>query len=96
MTTPPPNIVTIYADRTIGLSVTAWPDPKINRCWLVHFHRWSYKAARSLLGQTAIWRPGGGWDRLSRWDPIRHHLIPPAALAAVEAWLAEQAAEVVK
>ena len=94
---PPPNTLchTVYTDRTTGLTVIAWPDPKINRCWLVHFHRWSHKAARNLLHQTAIWRPVLGWDCFG-WHPVGARLIPPAALAAVEAWLAEQATEVVK
>ena len=95
MTESPPYPVTIYTDPTVWLTVTAWPDPKFKRCWLVHFHRWSYKAARDLLDQTAIWRPVLGWDCFE-WDPVGSRLIPPAALAAVEAWLAEQAAEVAK
>ena len=92
MTESPPCPVTVYTDSTIGLTVTAWPKPA--GCWRVRFLR--RNTQRKLLDQAAFWLPRGGWDRLSRWDPIRHHLIPPAALAAVEAWLAEQAAEVVK
>ena len=93
MTESPPYTATVYTDPAIGLTVTAWPKPGSGRgAWLVHFHRWSHKAARNLLGQTAEWRPDGGWNRF-RWHPIRHHLIPPAALAAVEAWLQGQAAE---
>ena len=97
MTESPPNApypVTVYADPTIGLTVTAWRSAGNHSCWLVRFLR--RNTQRKLLNQTAEWLPQGNWDRLSGWDPIRHHLIPPAALAAVEAWLAEQAAEVVK
>ena len=100
----PPSPLTVYTDPDIGLTVTAWPKPESRRSvWLVHFHRWSHKAARNLLDQTAEWLPCGGtfvrgqnlgWNVFYKWDPIRHHLIPPAALAAVEAWLAEQAKEV--
>ena len=95
MTATPPYPLTLYTDSTIGLTVTAWPNPQPGQGgWLVRFLR--RNTQRKLLDQAAFWLPRGGWDRLSRWDPIRHHLIPPAALAAVEAWLAEQAAEVVK
>ena len=90
MTESPP--VTVYADPAIGLTVTAWPKPA--GCWLVRFLR--RNTQHKLLDRTAEWRGTGSWNRFSRWDPIRHHLIPPAALAAVEAWLAEQAKEVVK
>ena len=85
---------TVYADRTLGLTVTAWPDPRPGRGgWLVRFLRRNTFTQRKLLDQTAFWRPRGGWDRYQRWHPIRHNLIPPAALEAVEAWLAGQAAE---
>ena len=98
MTEPHPNTLchTVYTDRTIGLTVTAWPPFKSNRFWMVHFHRWHHKAARQLLDQTAPWGPLLGWGPKGHWRPGRAPLIPPAALAAVEAWLAEQAAEVVK
>ena len=95
MTESPPNTLchTIYADRMIGLTVTAWPNPQPGRGgWLVRFLR--RNTQRKLLDQTAEWRGAGSWNRFSRWDPIRHHLIPPAALAAVEAWLVERAVEV--
>ena len=95
MTEPHPNTLchTVYTDSTIGLAVTARPIAAYSRGWLVRFLR--RNTQRKLLDQSAEWRPGGGWDRW-RWYPVRHHLVPPAALAAVEAWLAEQAAEVVK
>ena len=95
MTESPPYPVTVFTVPVIGLFVTAWPNPQPGRGgWLVRFLR--RNTQRKLLDQTAFWLPRGGWDRLSRWHPIRHHLIPPAALAAVEAWLQGQAAEVVK
>ena len=94
MTESPPNTVchTVFIVPAIGLTVTAWRSAGNHSCWLVRFLR--RNTQRKLLDQTAFWRPRGGWDRLSRWDPIRHHLIPPLALAAVEAWLQGQAAEV--
>ena len=96
MTEPPPNTVrhTVYTDSTIGLTVTAWQNPQPGRgSWLVRFFR--RNTQRKLLDQTTLWGPRGGWNS-ARWRPALAHLIPPAALAAVEAWLAEQAAEVVK
>ena len=97
MTKPPPNTLchTVYTDPAIGLTVTAWPDPLPGRGgWLVRFLR--RNTQRKLLDQTAEWRGAGGWDRYHRWHPLGCGRIPLAALAAVEAWLAEQAAEVVK
>ena len=94
MTATLPYPATVYTDPTIGLTVTAWPAAAYGRGWLVRFLR--RNTQRKLLDQTAEWRGAGGWNRFGRWDPIRHHLIPPAALAAVEAWLQGQAAEVVK
>ena len=95
MTATPPYPLTLYTDSTIGLTVTAWPNPQPGQGgWLVRFLR--RNTQRKLLDQTAEWRGAGGWNRLGRWDPIRHHLIPPLALAAVEAWLQGQAAGVVK
>ena len=41
--------------------------------------------------KTAHWLPSGRWDD-SRWHPVGARLVPPTALAAVEAWLAERAA----
>ena len=86
------NPVTIYTDPAIGLTVTAWPNPQPGQGgWLVRFLR--RNTQRKLLDQTAEWRGVLGWDRF-RWHPVGARPIPPAALAAVEAWLAEQAAEV--
>ena len=91
MTKSPPNTLchTVYADPTIGLTVTAWPH-EMTRCWSVRFMR-----RNTDLNQIGHWIPGSGWNR-SRLHPFALPLIPRAALAAVEEWLAEQAAEVVK
>ena len=93
MTEPPPNTLhhTLYHDRTIGLTVTAWPSEEISSAWCVEFHcrspqRWD------PLRAIAYWRPIIGWDNDMYWQPVGHHLIPPAALAAVEAWLVARAA----
>ena len=88
-----PNPVTVYTDPTIGLTVTAWPNAAYGRGWLVRFLR--RNTQRKLLDQTALWGPCGGWDRW-RWHPLGCKRIPPAALAAVEAWLQGQAAEMMK
>ena len=92
MTESPPNApnpVTAYTDPAIGLVVTAWPH-EMTSCWSVRFLR-----RNTDLNQISHWIPGSGWNR-SRLAPSALPLIPPAALAAVEAWLAEQAKEVVK
>ena len=81
--------VTIYTDPAIGLTVTAWQHWATTRCWSVRFSR-----RNTDLDQISHWT-GVGWNR-SRLQPSALPLIPPAALAAVEAWLAKQAAEVVK
>ena len=83
MTESPPNTLchTVYADRAIGLVITAWPSPSGG--WLVRFRR---NAPSNLLNQVADWHPISGWDR-HLWPPGSARLIPPAALAAVEAWL---------
>ena len=97
MTESPSNTVchTVYTDPASGLIVTAWPNPKPGRgSWLVRFLR--RNTQRKLLDQTTLWGPRGGWDRFSKWRPVNHRLIPPAALAAVEAWLQGQAKEAVK
>ena len=97
MTESPPNTLchTVYADSTIGLTVTAWPNPlSVQGGWLVRFLR--RNTQRKLLDRTARWRPRGDWASWYRWHPVSHHLIPPAALAAVEAWLQGQAKEAVE
>ena len=91
MTEPPPNPLccTVYADRTIGLTITAWPCPVRSGSWLVRFRR--RESRRNLLNQVADWHPVSGWDR-HLWPSGSALLIPPAALTAVEAWLVERAA----
>ena len=87
----PPNTLchTVYADRAIGLVITAWPSPVLfSGGWLVRFRR---NAPSNLLNQVADWHPISGWDR-HLWPPGSARLIPPAALAAVEAWLVDRAA----
>ena len=91
MTEPPPNTLchTVYADRAIGLVITAWPSPVLfSGGWLVRFRR---NAPSNLLNQVADWHPISGWDR-HLWPPGSARLIPPAALAAVEEWLVDRAA----
>ena len=85
------TVHTIYHDRTlcctisisriVGLTVTARPGP--DGQWIVSFVR------RKRM--CAAWLPSGRWDD-NRWHPVGARLIPPAALAAVEAWLVERAA----
>ena len=54
--------------------------------WLVEIQRWG-KAGGKILDRTAAWLPGlDCWER-SRWRPTGSRLVPPAALAAAEAWL---------
>lgn len=74
---------TIYADPSIGFTVTAWQH-EVTRCWSVRFLR-----RNTDLNQISHWIPGRGWN-CSRLRPSALPLIPPAALADVEAWLAEQ------
>ena len=91
MTESPPNTLchTVYADRIAGLIITAWPCPVRSGSWLVRFRR--RDSRRNLLNQVADWHPVSGWDR-HLWPPGRARLVPPAALAAVEAWLVDRAA----
>ena len=81
---------TIYADPSIGLTVTAWAHARSPGLWVVRFRRRIRQ--RVLLDQTCSWSPrvDAGWDRWL-WHPVGSHLIPSPALAAVEEWLAGQA-----
>lgn len=72
----------IHSDPTIGLTVTARPGP--DGQWIVNFLR--RRKTHKLLDQNAAWLPCGRWDD-SRWHPVGARLVPPAALAEVEAWL---------
>jgi hypothetical protein len=82
---------TIYADPSIGLTVTAWAHGQDPRLWVVRFRRRIGK--RVLLDQTCSWSPLGFAADRDRWlwCPVGSHLIPSPALAAVEEWLAGQA-----
>ena len=75
----------IHHDPTTGLTVTAHPGPGY---WVVNFLR--RRKMTKLLDQNAAWLPAGRWDD-TRWHPVGARLVPPAALAEVEAWLAERA-----
>jgi len=68
-----------------ALSVTVRNRTNLNGHILVRFLR-----RNSQLRQTAAWLPSGQWDT-SRWHPTGSRLVPPAALAIVEAWLKERA-----
>ena len=74
---------TIYADPSIGLTVTAWQH-EMTGCYSVRFLR-----RNTDLNQISHWIPGLGWN-CSRLHPSALPLIPPPALAAVEEWLAGQ------
>lgn len=78
-------VTTVYTDPAIGLTVTACPE-EMTRAWRVCFLR-----RNTDLHQICQWLPGSGWNR-SRLHPSALPLIPPSALAAVEAWLTEQEA----
>ena len=95
MTEPPPNTLchTVYHDRIAGLTVTAAQVPAgalafTPGTWLVTFQCRPHKID---FPKTAHWLPSGRWDD-SRWHPVGARLAPPAALAAVEAWLQARAA----
>jgi hypothetical protein len=77
---------TFYSDPQIGLTVTARPGPAGQ--WIVNFVR--RKGMHKQLDQCAAWLPAGRWDD-TRWHPVGARLVPPAALASVEAWLADRA-----
>jgi hypothetical protein len=66
------------------LTVTAHPGPGY---WVVRFVR--RKGMHKMLDQCAAWLPAGRWDD-TRWHPVGARLVPPAALATVEAWLADR------
>lgn len=77
----------IYTDHHIGLTITARPGP--NGQWIVNFLR--RRKMHKMLDQNAAWLTSGHWDD-SRWHPIGARLVPPAVLAAVEAWLQNRSA----
>jgi len=80
---------TLYAAPIGGsrLTITARPTAigSNQAQWIVRFCRQS--ARTRMLDQCAAWLPGlDCWDQ-SRWHPVGSRLVPPAALATVEAWL---------
>jgi len=94
-------VTTVYTDPAIGLTVQAWPRNAFS--WYLLF-RVEYQFFPNLLSlnETAVFymfrrltewheQPAGGWAHWA-WHPIGHYMVPPAALAAVEAWLAKQEA----
>jgi hypothetical protein len=97
MTEPPSNTLchTVYADRTIGLTVTAWPtsgnvaDPS---SWEVHFQKRDQYSM--TLNETAKWYSLAGRWSDHWWNPAIDrgplNRVPPAALEAVEEWLQMQ------
>jgi len=96
MTEPPPNTLchTIYADRMIGLTVTAWPtsggvtNPS---SWEVHFRKQDQYSM--TLNETAKWYSSAGRWCDHWWNPASDRgarLVPPGALKAVEEWLQMQ------
>ena len=97
MTEPPPNTLchTLYHDRIVGLTVTAAQVPAgalafTPGTWLVTFR---CRPRGFDPSKTAAWLPSGRWDD-NRWHPVGARFVPPAALAAVEEWLAERASVV--
>ena len=98
MTESPPNTLchTIYADRMIGLTVTAWPtsgsvaNPS---SWDVHFRKQDQYLM--TLNETAKWYSSAGRWCDHWWNPASARgarLVPPAALEAVMEWLQMQPA----
>ncbi len=91
-------VTTVYTDPSIGLTVQAWQRSPCS--WYLLFR---VKDQYSLtLNETAVFymfrrltewheQPAGGWAHWA-WHPIGHRMVPPSALAAVEAWLSEQEA----
>ena len=96
MTESLPKPVTVYHDRIAGLTVTAAQVPAgalaySPGTWVVTFQCRPHGIACIDSFRTAHWLPSARWDD-TRWNPVGARLIPPAALAAVEAWLVERAA----
>jgi hypothetical protein len=91
-------VTTVYTDLSIGLTVQAWPRNEFS--WYLLFR--VENQYLMPLNETAVFymfrrltechrQPVGGWST-REWRPISHHMVPPSALAAVEAWLSEQEA----
>ena len=96
MAESPLNIHTVYTDPEIGLTVQTWSRSPCS--WYVLFEVSDQLSI--TLRQKAVWfmfhrlpewhkQPAGGWADFG-WNPLGSPLVPPAAVAAVEAWLVEQ------
>jgi len=72
-------------------ALTVKARPWQRGAWLVGFlRRADGGKGHKMLDQTAEWLGPGAWA-LNRWAPTSiPRFVPPAALAAVEAWLLEQ------
>ena len=91
-------VTTIYSDPVVNLTVQAWRRDLCS--WYLLF-RIADQYSMSL-NETAVFyvfrrlpdwhiQPAGGWANHA-WNPVASRLVPATALAAVEAWLAEQEA----
>jgi hypothetical protein len=92
-------VTTVYTDPAIGLTVQAWP--RNDYSWHLLFRvddqyslKLNERAVFYMFRRLTGWdmQPAGGWCTKWGWHPIGHRMVPPSALAAVEAWLAEQEA----
>ena len=92
------SVTAVYTDPSIGLTVQAWPRNSFSWCLLFRVQ----DQHSMSLNETAVFymfrrlteyhlQPLGGWSTRA-WHPIGHRMVPPSALAAVEAWLSEQEA----
>ena len=91
-------VTTVYSDPVVNLTVQAWRRDICS--WYLLF-RIADQYSMSL-NETAVFyvfrrlpdwhiQPAGGWANHA-WNPATSRLVPATALAAVEAWLAEQKA----
>ena len=91
-------VTTVYSDPAVNLTVQAWRRDICS--WYLLF-RIADQYSMSL-NETAVFyvfrrfpdwhiQPAGGWAN-HHWNPATDRQVPAQALAAVEAWLAEQEA----
>ena len=91
-------IATVYTDPATGLTVQAWPRNIFS--WYLLFRIADQYSM--TLNETAVFyffrrfpdwyiQPPGGWAKHA-WNPATDKRVSAQALAAVEAWLAEQEA----